>query len=73
MAEAAVGDKFAQVRGFLVEIESAGGGKEVDTAWESVSGGELIIEQTEPPPARTSFRPTSRAIRRLERSPFAAR
>lgn len=47
MAEAAVSDKFAQVRGFLVEIESAGGGKEVDTAWESVSGGELIIEQTE--------------------------
>ena len=47
MAEAAVSDKFAQVLGFLVEIESAAGGKDVDTAWESVSGGEMIIEQTE--------------------------
>ena len=49
MAEAMIGDKFAQVRGFAVQIDSisATGGKEVDTAWESVSGGELIIEQTE--------------------------
>lgn len=46
MAEAFTSDKFAQVRGFSVEISSATG-KEVDTAWESVSGGELIIEQTE--------------------------
>lgn len=43
MADAYTSDKFAQVRGFKVEIDSAGG-KEVDTAWESVSGGELIIE-----------------------------
>ena len=46
MAEATVSDKFAQVRGFQVEITGATG-KEVDTAWESVSGGELIIELTE--------------------------
>ena len=42
MAEAATSDKFAQVRGFKVEITGATG-KEVDTAWESVSGGEMII------------------------------
>jgi len=46
MAEAATSDKFAQVRGFKVDIVSAGG-KEVDTAWESVSGGEMIIEHTD--------------------------
>jgi hypothetical protein len=46
MAEAATSDKFAQVRGFKVDIDSASG-KEVDTAWESVSGGEMIIELTE--------------------------
>jgi hypothetical protein len=46
MAEATVSDKFAQVRGFQVEITGATG-KEVDTAWESVAGGELIIELTE--------------------------
>ena len=46
MAEAATSDKFAQVRGFKVDITNAGG-KEVDTAWESVSGGEMTIEQTE--------------------------
>ena len=42
MAEAATSDKFAQVRGFKVEIAGASG-KEVDTAWESVSGGEMIL------------------------------
>ncbi|MEO8683164.1 MAG: phage tail protein [Vicinamibacterales bacterium] len=47
MAEAAVSDKFAQVRGFKVEITSAAGTSDVDTGWESVSGGELLIEQTE--------------------------
>lgn len=36
-------DKFAQVRGFRVEIESAGG-KETDTAWEIVAGGECHLE-----------------------------
>ena len=46
MAEAATSDKFAQVRGFKVDISNSGG-KEVDTAWESVSGGEMIIELTE--------------------------
>jgi len=43
MADATTSDKFAQVRGFRVEITQAEG-KEVDTAWESCSGGELIIE-----------------------------
>ncbi len=47
MAETNPGDRFAQVRGFKVEISSASGGKEVDTAWESVSGGDLIIEVRE--------------------------
>jgi hypothetical protein len=45
-AEATSSDKFAQVRGFKVDIANATG-KEVDTAWESVSGGEMIIELTE--------------------------
>ena len=44
MAEAGVSDKFAQVRGFRVEIDDGAGGKEVDTAWESAHGGELTIE-----------------------------
>lgn len=44
-AEATSSDKFAQVRGFKVEITSSTG-KDVDTAWESVSGGEMIIEVT---------------------------
>lgn len=46
MAEATVSDRFAQVRGFKVEIDGAGG-KEVDTAWESVSSGQLMIEHVE--------------------------
>jgi len=46
MAVAATSDNFAQVRGFKVEITSAAG-KDVDTAWESVSGGEMVIELTE--------------------------
>jgi hypothetical protein len=46
MAEATVSDKFAQVRGFKVEIDGAGG-KEHDTAWEHVSGGALMIEHVE--------------------------
>ena len=43
MAEATTSDKFAQVRGFQVEITGAAG-KDVDTAWESISCGELLIE-----------------------------
>src|SRR6266852_2030815 len=46
MAEAATSDAFVQVRGFKVDIDGAGG-KETDTAWESVHGGELIIEHVE--------------------------
>jgi hypothetical protein len=41
-----------------VEIGSAGG-KEVDTAWESVSGGELIIELTETTIGSDKFQTTS--------------
>ena len=37
MAEAYTSDKFAQVRGFSIEISSTSG-KEVDTAWESLRG-----------------------------------
>ena len=58
MAEAATSDKFAQVRGFQVVIDGAGG-KEVDTAWESVSGGELIIELTETTVGSDRFQTTS--------------
>jgi hypothetical protein len=58
MAEATCSDKFAQVRGFSVEITGAAG-KEVDTAWESVSGGELIIELTETTIGSDKFQTTS--------------
>lgn len=46
MAEASVSDKFAQIRGFTVEIEGDGG-KDYDVAWESISGGDLCIEMTD--------------------------
>lgn len=46
MAEAGTSDKFAQVKGFRVEIDGPAG-KDTDTAWESVSGGALIIEHVE--------------------------
>lgn len=49
MADATVSDKFAQVRGFKVEIASPGSGSEVDTAWESVSGGAVLVERTNSP------------------------
>lgn len=45
-AEPPTGDKFDQVRGFAVDITNSSG-REVDAAWESVSGGDLVIEQTE--------------------------
>ena len=44
MAEAAVSDKFAQVRGFKVEIAGAGG-REVDAGWESVSEGVVMLDR----------------------------
>lgn len=59
MADAYVSDAFAQVRGFRVEIASAGGGKDVDTAWESVSGGELVIETTDTTIGGDKFTTTS--------------
>ncbi len=46
MAEEGVGDRFAQVRGFQVDIDGAGG-KDHDVAWEHVSGGALMIEHVE--------------------------
>jgi len=58
MAEAASSDKFAQVRGFKVEI-SGSSGKEVDTAWESVSGGDMVIELTETTIGDDKFRTNS--------------
>ena len=51
-------DKFAQVRGFKVEI-SGSSGREVDTAWESVSGGEMIIELSETTIGSDRFRTSS--------------
>lgn len=58
MAEATTSDKFAQVRGFKVEI-SGSSGKEVDTAWESVSGGDMVIEQTDTTIGSDTFTTTS--------------
>lgn len=45
-AEASTSDQFAQVRGFRIEISSEKG-NEADTTWETATGGELIIEQTD--------------------------
>lgn len=61
MADATVSDKFAQVRGFKVEIDSAqgGSGSDVDTAWETVSGGELIIEVADTSVGSDKFQTTS--------------
>ena len=58
MAEAATSDKFAQVRGFQVVIEGAGG-KEVDTAWESASSGERNMEIVETTIGGDKFQTTS--------------
>lgn len=58
-ADAGTSDKFAQVRGFKVEIDGARAGKEVDTAWEAVSGSELIIELTETTVGSDKFRTSS--------------
>lgn len=58
MAEATSSDKFAQVMGFSVEITGQSG-KEVDNAWKSVSGGELIIELTETTIGGDKFRTNS--------------
>lgn len=46
MAEASIADTFAQVRGFQVEIDGAGG-REVDDLWDSASSGALMIEHVE--------------------------
>ncbi len=46
MAGAALSDRSAQVTGFRVEIDNAGG-KDDDTGWEHVSGGAVMIEHTE--------------------------
>lgn len=59
MAVAAESDQFAQVRGFKVEITNAGSGGDVDTAWESVHGGELNIETTETTVGSDQFQTTS--------------
>ncbi len=41
-------DQVVRVKGFTVEISAPDGGPgEVDAAWESVHGGELIIETTD--------------------------
>lgn len=41
--QATPSEKFAQVRGFHVELHTKGG-KESDPAWESVSGGEVLFQ-----------------------------
>ena len=46
MADIGTSDKFAQVKGFQVDIDGAGG-KDHDVAWEHVSGGALMIEHVE--------------------------
>lgn len=53
MAEASVSDKFAQVREFRVEIDSHGAGSDVDSSWETLSSGELLVERTNAPGHKT--------------------
>ena len=57
-AEAATSDQFVQVRGFRVEI-SGEDGKDADMAWETVTGGELIIELTDTTTENDKYHPTS--------------
>lgn len=51
-------DEMTIVKGFSVEIVGATG-KEVDTAWESVSGGELVIESSNTTVGSDKFQTTS--------------
>ena len=55
MADAMTSDKFAQVRGFKVDIAGADGSVDTDTAWESVSTGTAMItsERTNSPGHKT--------------------
>lgn len=41
-------DEMLRVQGFKVEITGAGSGGDVDSAWESCSGGSLNIERADP-------------------------
>ncbi len=60
-AEATSSDKFAQVRGFKVEI-SGSSGKEVDTAWESVHAGILVTEVIVSGVVTPNKHPTGRSL-----------
>ena len=53
MAKASSSDKFAQVMGFRVEIASSGSGSDVDTSWETVSSGGLLVQKTNSPGHKT--------------------
>lgn len=70
-AETTTSDKFAQVRGFSVEITGAAG-KEVDTAWEHVSGGELVIETTDSTVGSDRRHPRGRGRKSLEETVLKA-
>lgn len=43
---ATIPDEMHVIKGFKIEITSTDGSKEVDTAWESCTGGALCIEVT---------------------------
>jgi hypothetical protein len=59
MADARVSDKYAQVRGFKVDLTNAAGGSEVDSDWETVSTGELVIEMTDTTVGSDKFKTNS--------------
>src|SRR2546428_3141264 len=67
MADAGVSDKFAQVKGFRVDIDGAAG-KEHDVAWEHVSGGALMIEHVETTIGSDKLRRTRRGTRPAAKS-----
>jgi phage tail-like protein len=73
MAEAACSDKFAQVRGFRVEIDGPTG-KQEDNAWETVLAGELLVATTGAPGRFQTTSPGHKSIEEITlRGPLTAK
>ena len=66
-------DEMVVVKGFVVEITSPSGHGEVDTAWETCTGGGLNIEVADSSVGATSSIPPRQATSMLTRSPFVGR
>jgi hypothetical protein len=58
-------DEMHVVKGFTVELEGGPGNSDVDSAWETVSGGELNIEVADSSVGSDKFQTTSRGTNRV--------